>query len=425
MRYGLIGEKLGHSFSKIIHEQLADYTYDLIPLTKEELHDFMTQKAFSALNVTIPYKEAVMPYLDEIDEKAAKIGAVNTIVNRSGKLYGYNTDYHGFRYLMQHHHIDAAGKKVLILGKGGACKAVSAVLEDMGASEILLVYYKHAENTITYADCYANHADAQIIVNTTPVGMYPQITESPIDLSRFSCLEAVVDVFYNPLRTKLVLHGLEQGCTSIGGLEMLVGQAKYAVEIFRGISLQEETIEELCQTILEEQRNIVLIGMSGCGKSTIGKLVADKLGKTFVDTDIKIIEKIGMSIADYFAVYGEASFREIETQVIQELAGERGLVISTGGGVVKDPYNLSLLKLNGHIIWIHRDLELLESGEGRPLAPDAEATRKLYAERLPLYTAAAESIAENNGTEKDGVCAVLTAFQKMNQSAAKPPVSFV
>lgn len=412
MRYGLIGEKLGHSFSKIIHEKLADYTYDLIPLSLEELDVFMREKEFSAINVTIPYKETVIPYLDEVDPKAAKMGAVNTVVQRNGKLFGYNTDYFGFGYMLEHNHIQIAGKKVLVLGRGGASKAVIAVLEDMGAAEIHTIYYKIAEDSISYETCYALHTDAQVIVNTTPVGMYPNSGHTPIDLTPFTKLEAVADVVYNPLRTRLVLDAEEKGCQAIGGLEMLVGQAKYAVEIFLDQSLPEDSIDVVYKDLMAERRNLVLIGMSGCGKSTLGKLAAEKLGKTFVDTDAEIIKRIGMSIADYFAAYGEDSFRKVESEVVQEISTQNNLVISTGGGVIKNPENIRWLKGNGTVIWIQRDPELLESGNGRPLVPDQEAVRRLYKERLPLYTAAAETIIENDGNEEDALQKILTAFEQ-------------
>ncbi|MFR1528170.1 shikimate kinase [Anaerotignum sp.] len=412
MRYGLIGEKLGHSFSKIIHEKLADYTYDLIPLSLEELDVFMREKEFSAINVTIPYKETVIPYLDEVDPKAAKMGAVNTVVQRNRKLFGYNTDYFGFRYMLEHNHIQIAGKKVLVLGRGGASKAVIAVLEDMGAAEIHTIYYKIAEDSISYETCYALHTDAQVIVNTTPVGMYPNSGHTPIDLTPFTKLEAVADVVYNPLRTRLVLDAEEKGCQAIGGLEMLVGQAKYAVEIFLDQSLPEDSIDVVYKDLMAERRNLVLIGMSGCGKSTLGKLAAEKLGKTFVDTDAEIIKRIGMSIADYFAAYGEDSFRKVESEVVQEISTQNNLVISTGGGVIKNPENIRWLKGNGTVIWIQRDPELLESGNGRPLVPDQEAVRRLYKERLPLYTAAAETIIENDGNEEEALQKILTAFEQ-------------
>ena len=411
MRYGLIGEKLGHSFSKIIHEQLADYTYDLIPLTREELDAFLQEKQFAALNVTIPYKETVIPYLDEMDAHAKKIGAVNTVVNRNGKLKGYNTDFYGFRYMLQHNGIDVKQKKALVLGKGGASKAVIAVLEELGASEILTVYYKDSPDTITYADCYRDHANAEIIVNTTPVGMFPKADDCPIDLSKFPNLSGVADVVYNPLRTQLIVEAEKRGIPAAGGLEMLVAQAKYAVEIFLDTRIDDSRIAEINAGLLQERSNLVLIGMSGGGKTVLGKRAAEKLGKTFVDTDHEIVKRIGMSIPEFFAKEGEAAFREIETEVLHELSSQNHLVISTGGGIVKNPLNVDMLKRNGHILWLKRDAHLLQSGHGRPLAPDKAATQKLYEERLPLYTAAAEAIAENNGTAEEGLNAILAAYE--------------
>lgn len=412
MRYGLIGEKLNYSFSKIIHEQLASYTFDLIPLSREEFPVFMEEKQFAAINVTIPYKEQVIPYLEEMDASAAAIGAVNTIVNRDGKLYGYNTDYSGFRYMLTHNNINPEGKKVLILGKGGASKACIAVVKDMGAKEVLTVYYKENPATITYEDCYQNHKDAHIIINTTPVGTFPNTNNSPIDLSPFTNLEAVVDIVYNPLRTKLVLDGLEKGIPSIGGLEMLIGQAKYAVEIFLQTSLPDSAIEKINNEMLAQRENIVLIGMSGCGKTTLGKELAKKLQKTFVDTDQKIVERIQMPISEYFQKFGEEAFRKIEKEVVQEYSLQNGLVLSTGGGVVKDCENITALKHNGKIIWVKRELEHLEFGQSRPLASSKEAVHTLYQERIPLYTKYAQAIAPNNGTIAEGVETIIKLFQQ-------------
>ena len=380
-------------------------------MTREELDIFLTEKQFSALNVTIPYKETVIPYLDEVDAHAKKIGAVNTVVNRNGKLKGYNTDFYGFRYMLQHNGIDVKNKKALVLGKGGASKAVIAVLEEMGAKEILTVYYKENPETITYEACYKNHSDAEIIVNTTPVGMYPKADDCPIDLRKFPCLCGVADVVYNPLRTQLIVDAEQRGIPAAGGLEMLVAQAKYAVEIFLDTKIDDSRIAEINAGLMQERSNLVLIGMSGGGKTVLGRRTARKLGKTFVDTDEEIVKRIGMPIADFFAKEGEAVFREIETEVLHELSAQNNLVISTGGGIVKNPLNVDLLKRNGRIIWLKRDAERLQRGHGRPLAPDKAATQKLYEERLPLYTAAAEAIAENNGTAEEGLDAILKAYE--------------
>ena len=253
MDYGLIGEKLGHSYSKDIHEMLADYTYDLCPLTKEEFAEFMEKKDFKSINVTIPYKRDVIPYLYEMDDNAKAIGAVNTIVNKDGKLYGHNTDFSGFMYMLKKHDIDVAGKKCLVLGDGGASKAVVAVLKKMGASEVIIVDIIKTETAITYDECFEKHTDAQFIANASPVGMYPKCDASPVDLTRFPQCEAVADVIYNPLQTKLVAQAVELGMKGVNGLEMLVAQALYAVEFFLDTKLDEEKIDEVYRKIYDEK----------------------------------------------------------------------------------------------------------------------------------------------------------------------------
>lgn len=251
MRYGLIGEKLGHSYSKIIHEQLADYTYDLIPLTKEEFPLFMEQRDFTAINVTIPYKEAVIPYLDEIHPLAKEIGAVNAIIHKENKLYGYNTDFYGFVYLLQHNQVEVNGKECLILGSGGTSHTVSAALKHLGAKSIQVVSRVESDTTISYETCYQHHTGAQLIVNTTPVGMYPNMDASPLDLSTFTSCTTLVDVIFNPLETKFLAQGRSLGMDTINGLEMLVAQAKQAVEHFIDVTIEENKIEEVHQNLLE------------------------------------------------------------------------------------------------------------------------------------------------------------------------------
>ena len=270
MRYGLIGEKLGHSYSKLIHERLADYQYELIPLSNEEFHKFMEARAFTAINVTIPYKQAVLPYLDELHPLAEKIGAVNTVINRTeqdsegskmnqkagsivnkkSRLIGFNTDYYGFGYMLKHHNIEIQGKKCLILGDGGTSHTVRTLLKDLGARELLIVSRHDTEDTITYSECYRNHADAQIIINTTPCGMYPNIDASPLDLTGFAMCEAVLDAIFNPLQTKLTLQAESLGMKAVTGLEMLVAQAKQAVEIFKDRELPEEVIDRVYRELL-------------------------------------------------------------------------------------------------------------------------------------------------------------------------------
>ena len=413
MEYGLIGEKLGHSFSKIIHEKLADYTYDLTPLTKEEFKTFMEKRPFRAINVTIPYKVDVIPYLDEIEKHAENIGAVNTIVNRGGRLSGYNTDFSGFLYLITHNNIQVAGKKVLVLGKGGASKAILAVLKYLKAKEIITVYYKESPGTITYDVCKKLHGDAEIIINTTPVGMFPKIDDCPINLTDYKNCTAVVDVIYNPLKPMLIVQAENLGIKALGGLEMLVAQAKYAVEIFLDKKIEDATIDTIYKELLLERSNVVLIGMPSCGKTTIGKELSKILNKRFVDIDEKIVKKIGMPIADYFAKYGEEAFRTIETEVTKELSGENELVLSTGGGCVKNKVNLDYLKLNGKIIFIERDTGALSADASRPLSKSPEALEKMYAERLPLYQAYAQKTIDNNGTLEDAIVSAKKAYYEI------------
>ena len=414
MEYGLIGEKLGHSASKEIHEQLADYSYELHPLTKEDFPIFMEEKAFRALNVTIPYKQAVIPYLTAMDENAKAIGAVNTIVNQNGSLYGYNTDMPGFLYMVKKNGIDMEGKKVVVLGNGGASQAIQAGVKKMNPAKMIVVGNRTIkEGVLTYEQCFALHSDADIVVNTSPVGMYPNVDFSPVDLTHFPQCQAVIDIIANPLTTKLVAQARELGMKGITGLEMLIAQAKYAVEIFLDTHLEDARIAEINTPLLKERSNLVLVGMSGGGKSTIGKRAAEKLGKGFVDTDELIIERIKMPIAEFFAKEGEPAFREIETKVIHEVSAQNNLVIATGGGIIKNPLNVEYLKRNGRLIWLKRDADLLQTGNGRPLAPDQAAAQKLYQERLPLYTAAAEAIAENNGTFEEGLSAVLQCYESL------------
>ncbi len=415
--YGLIGEKLGHSFSKIIHERLTNYTYHLLPLSKEEFSNFMDKKAFSAINVTIPYKMDVIPYLDEMDAHAKAIGAVNTIVNHNGKLFGYNTDFSGFLYLLQHNNIDVKDKKVLVLGKGGASKAILAVLRHLQAKEVLTVYYKEAENTITYDQCKKYHNDAEIIINTTPVGMYPAIDESPIDLTDYKHCSAVIDVIYNPIRPMLIVQAQNLGIKAIGGLEMLIAQAKYAVEIFQDKKIPDSVIDTIYQEMLLERTNLVLIGMPSCGKSTIGKELSQKLGKKFVDIDEEIVQEIGMSIADYFTQYGEDAFRQKETEKTKLFAKETGIILSTGGGCIKNPKNMDYMKLNGKILFVDRPTEKLSSDPSRPLSKDMDTLQKMYQERLPLYQMYSDISITNNGILSDAIEKAEKAFQ---QTILKP-----
>ena len=392
MEYGLLGEKLGHSFSPQIHRDLAGYDYQLLPTPPEAVEDLFARRAFQGLNVTIPYKRTVMPLCDEIDPRAAAIGAVNTVVNRNGRLTGYNTDIDGFLYMARRAGVDMAGKKVVILGSGGTSRTARAAAGELGAREIVTVS-RHGE------DNYQNlsrHADAQVLVNTTPVGMYPNWGQSPVSLESFPALEGVLDVVYNPLRTALLLQAEERGLPRSCGLPMLVAQAKRAAELFTGQNIDDSRTEAVLHGLREQLTSIVLIGMPGCGKTTVGRALAGKLGRTFVDLDEEIVRRAGMPIPEIFAREGEAGFRERESALVREFGERTGLVVSTGGGVVTRRENYIPLKQNGLLLHLRRDPAALPT-DGRPLS-QATAPEELWRRRAPLYAAFADGEIDNNGT---------------------------
>lgn len=391
MEYGCIGERLTHSFSKIIHSKIADYDYELKELAREELEPFMKAADFKAINVTIPYKQAVIPYLYEISDTAKKIGAVNTIVNKGGKLYGYNTDYEGMIALIKRQGADLTRKKVLVLGSGGTSKTAAAVAKSLGASEVYRVSRSGNDGAVTYGYAFSNHTDAGAIINTTPVGMYPNIGKTAIDLSLFPNLEYVTDAVYNPLSSALVTKAKEMGINATGGLYMLVAQAVFACEKFTGSSIPSRVTDSVYKAILHDKRNIVLIGMPGCGKTTIGKAVASDTGKEFIDTDDEIVNKTGMSIPEIFQKFGETKFREIESEVIKEVASRQSAVIATGGGAVLNPENVSLLKENGLTVFIDRPIYDLVTTDDRPLSSNRELLEKRYTERYGIYKSSAQA----------------------------------
>lgn len=391
MTYGCIGEKLGHSFSREIHQRLADYTYELKELTPEELVAFMEEKAFSAINVTIPYKQDVIPYLYEISPQAKAIGAVNTIVNRDGKLYGYNTDFFGMRALIRRAGIDPAGKKVLILGSGGTSRTARAVAQDLNAREILVVSRSGNEG-ITYEEARTRHSDAAIIINTTPCGMYPNIRTVPLNIDDYPCLEGVVDAVYNPLRTELVMRAAERGIPAVCGLYMLVAQAAFAVEFFLDTTVPAEKIEAVYRSMVAEKQNIVLTGMPGSGKSTVGKLLAQKLGKTFMDTDTLLTERAGRTPAEIINSEGEPAFRDLESAVIRDAAAETGCIIATGGGAILRDENIKELKRNGRLYFLDRPLSEILPTDDRPLSGNREQLEKRYQERYQRYCDTADHI---------------------------------
>lgn len=395
MKYGLIGEKLGHSFSKQIHESLNDYKYELVELSKEEFDDFMIKKDFTAINVTIPYKEKVIPYLDYIDSTAEEIHAVNTIVNKDGKLYGYNTDYLGLKDLIIKNNINVLNKKALILGTGGTSKTATAVLKNLGIKEIIYTSRDKKENTITYDDIY-KHKDIQIIINTTPVGMYPNINKSLINLDQLNNVEAVIDVIYNPLKTKLIIDAEERNIKTATGLYMLVSQAVYASSIFLNKKIEKSIQDNIYNKILKEKRNIVLIGMPSCGKTSIAMELKRILSKDFIDTDFEIEKRINKKIKDYLTEDNEEEFRDIESLLVEDISVLNNKVISTGGGIIKRKKNIDLLKANGLIIFIDRDIDKLHSTTTRPLSSTKEKLVKLYNERYQTYISYADIVIKND-----------------------------
>ena len=417
MEYGLIGEHLGRSFSAIIHGKIANYPYELKELSQTELPAFMEKKDFKAINVTIPYKQAVIAYLDEIDENAKKIGAVNTVVNHSGKLIGYNTDFFGMKALADKIGVSLEGKKVLILGSGGTARTANAVAASLGADQILTVSRSEKENCITYKSAYNDHLDAEYIINTTPVGLYPNQDTTdgqlptPIDLTAFPNLKGVLDAIFNPLRTNLICQAKRQGIAADGGLYMLVAQAVYAAEKFLDTALDRVIIDRIYDELRSQKENIVLIGMPGCGKSTVGKHLAKQLNRPFFDLDEEIVKKAGMAIPKIFKRYGEEYFRQLEVAVIKnEISIHTGSVIATGGGAILRDENVLRLKRNGKLYFIDRPIENISPTPDRPLSTDRSALQKRYDERYPLYCQAADIHIKTNESVDDTVTHIKEDF---------------
>ena len=417
MEYGLIGAKLGHSYSKIIHERLCGYDYALRPLPDEgQARRFFAQRDFRAVNVTIPYKKLAMACCDEVDPRAAAIGAVNTVVNRGGRLYGYNTDYMGFAWLCRRRGVDFRGRTVLILGTGGTRNTAAAVAKDAGAARVLTVSRRpdRARGELSYDEAAAS--GAQVVVNTTPAGMYPDVGVCLLDVAAMPGLEAVVDVVYNPARTELLLRAEEAGVpVAACGLEMLVAQAVYAAEYFLGrpFADREGEIERGAAALRRDILNVSLVGMPSSGKSTIGRALAKRLGRPFVDLDAEIVKAAGRAIPDIFAAEGEDGFRARESEQARRFGKESGLVISGGGGVVKRAENVRALRQNGVILCIDRPLDALAVGGGRPLSSSREALRQMEAERRPLYRQAADAVIPNDGAIGQAVDAALAALEQL------------
>ena len=402
LKCGLLGEKLGHSYSPQIHSMLADYEYKLFEKSPEELEDFLKSGEFDGLNVTIPYKKSVMPYCAELSPTAAQIGSVNTIVRRSdGSLYGDNTDAFGFENLIVHNGIEVKGKKALVLGTGGASVTAQAVLKNLGASEVVVISRRGEDNY----ENIAKHADAEIIANTTPVGMYPNNGKAAVDLTQFPKLSGVLDVVYNPARTALLLQAEKLCIPCAGGLYMLVSQAKRSCELFTGKSIPDSEIDRIERVLSHQMQNIVIIGMPGSGKTAVSAMLAERLGRKIFDTDTIVSEKAGMTIPEIFAAQGEAGFRKLETEATAEVGKLSGNIISTGGGVVTVADNYELLHQNGVIVWIERDTNKL-ARDGRPISLSSDLN-ELYAARLPLYERFADIKADNNGDINDTVNAIM------------------
>lgn len=407
MKYGLIGEKLGHSYSVPIHKAFGVDDYILRPVPRDELDSFMTLRDFLGINVTIPYKTQVMPYCGEIDDRAKAIGCVNTVVaSDDGVLRGYNTDYSGFALMADRAGISFSGKKVLILGTGGTSKTASAVVRDRGASEVVLVSRSGDTN---YENVYGRHADTGIIVNTTPVGMYPHCRQSPIDLSRFDGLCGVLDVVYNPRRTALLLEAEKLGLPHSDGLVMLVEQARLADELYTGSSIPPEETDRVCQMISRSIENIVLIGMPGSGKTSVGQELSKLLSRDLYDTDQVIVERNGMSIPDIFEKFGQEHFRRLEHEVTAELGAKSGVIITTGGGLPMDGRNHAPLRQNGRIYLLERGLESLAT-DGRPLSSSVDALRRIREERTPVYSALCDLVVDNNGSLSAAVEKIMEDF---------------
>ena len=397
MMYGCIGEHLSHSFSREIHTRLTDkYDYILKEIPRGELDAFMKSGSFQAINVTIPYKQDVIPYLDVISPEAQRIGAVNTIVRRQGKLYGYNTDFLGMCGLLKRAKIELKSKKVLILGSGGTSKTAFAVATHLGASEVLVVSRHPDGKQIDYEAAVRDHADAQVIINTTPVGMYPKNEGCPIDIELFPDLGGVIDAIYNPHRTNLITQAQKRGIAAEGGLYMLVAQAAYAAEKFLGTSIPESEFERVYSAVRRQKANVVLIGMPGCGKTTVGRALAQKEGRAFIDTDEEITRKTGRTPDEIIRQDGVEVFRDIESRVIEEISSSNSAVISVGGGGILRERNAELLRMNGILVFLDCPIDLLTVSDDRPLSSTREALEQRYRERLPIYRRHADFTVESD-----------------------------
>ena len=412
MIYGCIGERLSHSFSKEIHNILADYPYELCEVARDKLDAFATKRDFKAINVTIPYKELIIPHLYRIDEHARAIGAVNTVVNRDGLLWGYNTDFYGLSELLRHAGVDVTDKKVLILGTGGTSKTALAVTKSLGAREILRVSRTEREGAISYEEMYRSHTDAEVIINTSPKGMYPDCDGVSVDIASFDRLTGVIDAIYNPLRTRLVSDALARGIAAEGGLYMLVAQGVRASEIFLDTKYPDGECDRVYRKILGDKENIVLIGMPASGKTTVGAILAALTGREVIDTDEEIVKASGRQIPEIFATDGEQIFRDMESAAVAEAAKKTQRIISTGGGAILRRENVYRLKQNGRVFFIDRPLDMLLPTADRPLSKTRDAIEKRYSERYGLYSSLCDVRIDADTSAENVAKAILKEFCK-------------
>ncbi len=436
MRYGLIGEKLGHSFSQTIHEQFGNPEYGILEIPRDRIEEYLREADFEGINVTIPYKETALRFC-EPSETASAIGCVNTLVKKEGKVYGHNTDTHGFSYMLTRSGIDLGGKKVLILGSGGTSKTACYTALTKGASSVTVVsrsaksYGIGTEGNldfITYEEL-KDHRDAQILINTTPVGMFPDNDGMPADPAEFPNLSGVVDVVYNPLTTKLVRKAQKLGIPATNGLSMLVGQAWYAERLFFGRDTEpgEEDLKDLERVIHRvkmEKSSYILIGMPGCGKSTVGAMLSKKFDRDFIDTDVMFREENGVGAGEYIEEFGEEAFREKEAEVVRRAASRSGIVIATGGGAILREENVDALKSNGLLIYLHRELKDLAS-EGRPLSQNDEKRKALYYKRLPIYLKLQDMTVRVSDYENKTVTRVIKKITEVTEGTAEEKKRFL
>lgn len=405
MQCGLIGENLSHSYSKLIHSKLGNYEYELCSVCPEELENLMRSKNFVGLNVTMPYKKAVMKYCDELSSTAQKIGSINTLAFENGALKGYNTDYFGLSYALKRSGVSLKNKKVIVLGNGGVSATVQVLARDLGAKEILVC---SSRSSFNYKNVY-DRCDAEIIINATPVGMYPRSEEKLVDLTKFKNLSGFADLIYNPFYTRLMLDAKKMKVPVCGGLAMLVAQAKASCEIFMKAKLEDDLIEKIIKDIYFNMANIVLIGMPGSGKTTIAKILAEKTGKKFIDSDFEIEKFSGLSIPEIFETKGENEFRKIEREILKKICQETGVVLSTGGGAVLAENIYEILKQNARIYWVKRDLSLLEMS-GRPLSKNRSEIEKIYDKRKAIYEKFCDKMIQNSGLAENSAQKILEDF---------------